>query len=129
MDDNNKLTSWIDRATNEAPRRVGALARKHEELSNLRLDIERNLNFAPDDTVISKHLKENNSLQHALGSLNEQFKARDEELRALLFNQDRVVRKLRKFIDEMQGKADEIFLKELEKANRKADAKTRGIRG
>ena len=30
---------------------------------------------------------------------------------------------------EMQGKADDIFLKELEKANRKATAKSRGIRG
>ena len=30
---------------------------------------------------------------------------------------------------EMQGKADDIFLKELEKANKKATAKSRGIRG
>lgn len=30
---------------------------------------------------------------------------------------------------EMQGKADDIFLKELEKANKKATAKSRGVRG
>lgn len=104
--EHSKIIGFIDKATNEAPRKLFELCKRHEELTRKRHGIERDLNFVPSDGVLHEHLKNNNSFYHQLGISQEQLRIKDEEIRSVAFNHEKVLRELRKFIDELHTKED-----------------------
>ena len=104
--DHNKILSIIDRVMNEAPQKFADLCRHHEEVSRRRHRTERELGFAPAESILSKELKNNNSLYNQKGVLEEQLRSKEDEIRGLVFAQEKVERELRGLFDELHSKED-----------------------
>lgn len=83
--DQKKILQGIDLAINQIPEQIKNSSRNLERLTQERLMIEKKLNMAPDDDVISPYIHELNIKSKELGQLEEQIKIIDDEIHRLEF--------------------------------------------
>lgn len=105
-EEHHRITLLIEQATTTAPKSLIDTVKKHEALIRKRQTVQKALGFAAPDQIANKYLSEINQLHQELGSLNQQLKNKEEEIRSALFQQQSIHRKLEKMIEELSAADD-----------------------
>jgi DNA sulfur modification protein DndD len=104
--EHDQIISLIERADTDTPRRLDTLTKQNDKLCKLRHKIGKELGFAPTDTAISKEVKKCNDLHHKLGEYQQKIKSKEEEIKQVRYNYEKISRELRKLLDDLKNKDD-----------------------
>lgn len=107
--DQQKIMTWIEMSFDKVPDQLNRYTNKLEKLIRKRQKVEKALSSAPDDDVLLPLIQKLNELNIELGSLQEQLREKDEEIRKIELELDDLRRKLEVQYEKLQthGKLSE----------------------
>lgn len=104
--EHHRLLSYIDRVNKEGPQKFKNLNNQYETLTKKLHHISRELELAPEDSIISEEVAAVNKLHNQLGGFEQQLHAKDEELKSYAYRLQKNDRDLRNLVEEFHNKQD-----------------------
>jgi DNA sulfur modification protein DndD len=103
-DDHNQILSFIDRTTTETNDKLFSLTKKYDQLIKGQHKLGKEISFAPSNSVINDEMTKCNELHHQRGVLQQSMKLKSEEIKRLQFFHEKIIRDLKKLLEEMKNK-------------------------
>lgn len=98
-DERGKLLDWIEKALNEVPTSLRQLTTRLEKLVRQRQEVDASLFRAPQDDVLNPLIQKLSNLHTELGTLQENHRSLDEDLRKAQYKLEQVKRQIEKSLE------------------------------